>query len=59
MAWKLGISTKSGTEAAIDVCDYFTNEESSGSVSGKNCQNSYQSFVDNEILSKLLLSGLH
>ncbi len=35
MAWKLGISTKSGTEAAIDVCDYFTNEESCGSVSGK------------------------
>ncbi|KAG4071917.1 hypothetical protein HA402_006078 [Bradysia odoriphaga] len=34
MAWKLGISTKSGTEAAIDVCDYFTNEESCGSVSG-------------------------
>lgn len=34
MAWKLGISTKSGTEAAIDVCDYFTNEENSGSVSG-------------------------
>lgn len=36
MAWKLGISTKSGTEAAIDVCDYFTDEESSGSgFSGK------------------------
>lgn len=34
MAWKLGISTKSGTDLAIDVCDYFTNEESSGCVSG-------------------------
>lgn len=35
MSWKYAISAKSGTEAAIDVCDYFTNEESSGAISGR------------------------